>query len=105
MVIMAAFVAVAVALFIGIMGVYAAYTTGLPDIEQLEDFTLDEGSRVVSADGVELATFAAEQREVVPYRRDPAAAGRRPGGRRGPDLLDQPVHRLARHRRAPPCRT
>ena len=26
-----------------------------------------EGSRVVSADGVELATFAAEQREVVPY--------------------------------------
>jgi membrane peptidoglycan carboxypeptidase len=67
MVIMAAFVAVAGALFIGIMGAYAAYTTGLPDIEQLEEFTLDEGSRVVSADGVELATFAAEQREVIPF--------------------------------------
>ena len=40
---------------------------GLPDVEQLENFTLDEGSRVVSADGVELATFAAEQREVVPF--------------------------------------
>ena len=64
---MAAFVAVAGALFIGIMGAYAAYTTGLPNVEELENFTLDEGSRVVSADGVELATFAAEQREVVPY--------------------------------------
>ena len=28
---------------------------------------LDEGSRVVSADGVELATFASERRDVVPY--------------------------------------
>ena len=67
MAILAAFVVVAGALFIGLMGVYAAYTNGLPPVEDLESFTLDEGSRVVSADGVELATFAAERREVVPY--------------------------------------
>jgi membrane peptidoglycan carboxypeptidase len=67
MAIMAAFVALAGALFIGLMGVYAAYTNGLPAVEELEDFTLNEGSRVVSADGVQLATFAAERREVVPY--------------------------------------
>ncbi len=67
MAILAAFVALAGALFIGLMGVYAAYTNGLPPVEDLESFTLDEGSRVVSADGVELATFAAERREVVPY--------------------------------------
>ena len=67
MAILAAFVVVAGALFIGLMGVYAAYTNGLPPVEDLESFTLDEGSRVVSADGVQLATFAAERREVVPF--------------------------------------
>ncbi|HEX6474293.1 MAG TPA: transglycosylase domain-containing protein, partial [Candidatus Limnocylindria bacterium] len=67
MAIMAAFVALAAALFIGLMGVYAAYASGLPSIDGLENFTLDEGSRVVSADGVELATFAAERRESVPF--------------------------------------
>jgi membrane peptidoglycan carboxypeptidase len=67
MVIMASFVAMAAALFIGLMTVYAGYTNGLPAVENLEDFNLDEGSQVVSADGVQLATFAAEQREVVPY--------------------------------------
>jgi len=59
MVIMGAFVALAGVLFIGLMGVYAAYTSGLPPVEELESFTLNEGSRVMSADGVELATFAA----------------------------------------------
>src|SRR6187399_2455155 len=67
MVIMGVFVVMAGALFIGIMGVYAGFTNGLPAVEELENFTLDEGSRVLSADGVELATFAAERREVVPY--------------------------------------
>ena len=71
MAILAAFVVVAGALFIGLMGVYAAYTSGLPPVEDLESFTLDEGSRVVSADGVQLATFAAERREVVPYEEIP----------------------------------
>ena len=64
---MVAFVALAGALFIGLMGVYAAYASGLPSVDGLEDFTLNEGSRVVSADGVELATFAAERRESVPF--------------------------------------
>ena len=64
---MCAFVVLGGALFFGLMGVYAGYTNGLPPVEDLENFTLDEGSRVVSADGVELATFAAERREVVPF--------------------------------------
>ena len=49
------------------MGVFASYASGLPDPAQLEDFQLAEGSRVISADGVELATFAAEQRRVVAF--------------------------------------
>jgi membrane peptidoglycan carboxypeptidase len=65
--ILAAFTAVAAALFIGMIGVYASYTTGLPSIADLESFQLDEGSHVISADGVELANFAAEQREVVKF--------------------------------------
>jgi membrane peptidoglycan carboxypeptidase len=66
--ILAAFTAVALALFVGIIGLYAAYTTGLPPVSELENFQLDEGSRVYSADGVELASFAAEQREVVAFK-------------------------------------
>ena len=65
--ILGAFTAVGLALFVGMIGVYAAYTTGLPSVKDLESFQLDEGSRVISADGVELASFAAEQREVVKY--------------------------------------
>ena len=64
-VILGAFLVLAGALFIGLMGLYAAYTSGLPDPASLEDFRLDEGSRVLSADGEELASFAAERREVV----------------------------------------
>jgi membrane peptidoglycan carboxypeptidase len=71
MVILGAFAAVAAALFIGLMGVYAAYTTGLPPVTDLESFNLDEGSHVMSADGVELATFAAERRQVVPFEQIP----------------------------------
>jgi membrane peptidoglycan carboxypeptidase len=70
-VILGACAALAAALFIGLMGVYAAYTDGLPPVTDLENFNLDEGSRVVSADGVELATFAAEQRQVVPFDQIP----------------------------------
>ncbi len=44
---------------------YLSYTSSLPDPAGLADFRLDEGSRVVSADGVELASFAAERRDVV----------------------------------------
>ncbi len=103
MVIMAAFVALAGALFIGLMGVYAAYTNGLPPVEDLENFTLDEGSRVVSADGVRARHLRRRASRGRAVRRDPAAPDRCPGGRRGRDLLGKPVHRLARHRaRRPP---
>jgi membrane peptidoglycan carboxypeptidase len=71
LVILGAFGALAAALFIGMLGVYAAYTTGLPSAGDIEDFELNEGSRVLSADGVELANFAAEQRQVVPLKQIP----------------------------------
>ena len=66
-VILGASVALAAALFIGLMGVYAAFTTGLPSPADLEDFPLSEGSSVSSADGVELATFAAEDRRALTF--------------------------------------
>ena len=66
-VVLGLFGAVAVVLFAGIMLTFASYTSGLPDPGQLEHFELSEASRVISADGVELATFAAEQRRVMPF--------------------------------------
>ncbi|MGH2394167.1 MAG: hypothetical protein ACRDGH_11875, partial [Candidatus Limnocylindria bacterium] len=66
-IILGAFVALAAALFIGLMGVYAAFTTGLPNPRDLENFPLSEGSTVVSVDGVELATFAAEDRRALAF--------------------------------------
>ena len=70
-IILGASAALAGALFIGLMGVYAAYTAGLPPATDIENFELNEGSRVMSADGVELATFAAERRQVVPFDQIP----------------------------------
>jgi membrane peptidoglycan carboxypeptidase len=70
-IILGAFAALGAALFVGLMGVYAAYTSGLPDPRDLERFELSEGSTVVSADGVELASFAAEQRRVLPFAEIP----------------------------------
>ena len=65
--IMGAFAALAIAMFIGLMMLYASYASGLRDPSELADLTLDEGSRVLSADGQQLATFAAERREVVAF--------------------------------------
>jgi membrane peptidoglycan carboxypeptidase len=65
--ILGVFAALAVAVFVGTLAVFASYTGGLPDPAQLETFKLSEGSSVMSADGVELATFAAEQRRVIPF--------------------------------------
>ena len=62
---------VAIGLFIGLMGVYTAYANGLPDVGQIEKFPLPEGSTVVSADGQELAAFAAEDRRGIPYNEIP----------------------------------
>ena len=104
MVIMGVFVGLAGVLFVGLMGVYAAYTSGLPPSRSWRASPSNEGSRVVSADGVELATFAAERREVVPYDEIPqllidaqVAAEDRPSGR-------TPASTSAASC-APPCRT
>jgi membrane peptidoglycan carboxypeptidase len=70
-IILGSFALLAAAMFVGAMAVYAAYTGGLPGIDQVENFQLNEGSSIVSADGVELATFAAEQRRSIPYNQIP----------------------------------
>jgi membrane peptidoglycan carboxypeptidase len=66
-IILGAFVLLGVGLFGGVMAVYASYTDGLPDPKALEQFELVQGSQIVSADGVELATFAAENRRAIPF--------------------------------------
>jgi len=58
-------------LFIGVMSVYASFTSDLPDIAEIENFDLAEGSTVMSADGTELAAFAAEDRRVIPFEEIP----------------------------------
>ncbi|MEX0626094.1 MAG: transglycosylase domain-containing protein [Chloroflexota bacterium] len=69
--ILGAFAALAGALFIGVVAVFASYTSGLPDTSKLAEFPLSQGSTVVSADGVELATFAAEERRVLTFDKIP----------------------------------
>ncbi|HEX2141435.1 MAG TPA: transglycosylase domain-containing protein, partial [Candidatus Limnocylindria bacterium] len=66
-VILGAFAALGIALFIGLLGVYASYTVGLANPADLEDFDLDEASTVLSADGTELATFATERRLPIAF--------------------------------------
>ena len=68
--ILGVFAALAVALFIGVMAVFGSYATGL-DPSKLEQFELSQGSSVMSADGVELATFAAEERRVISFDKIP----------------------------------
>ena len=69
--ILGVFAALAVALFVGVVAVFASYASGLPDPSQLEHFELSQGSSVMSADGVELATFAAEERRVLTFDKIP----------------------------------
>ena len=69
--ILGVFAALAVFLFIGVVAVFASYASGLPDPSQLEHFELSQGSSVMSADGVELATFAAEERRVLTFEKIP----------------------------------
>jgi membrane peptidoglycan carboxypeptidase len=69
--ILGAFAALAVAAFIGVVAVFTAYAAGLPDPGELEHFPLSQGSSVMSADGVELATFAAEERRVLTFEEIP----------------------------------
>jgi len=53
------------------MAVYASYTNGLPDVADIENFDLSQGSTVVSADGTELATFAIEDRREITFEQIP----------------------------------
>src|SRR5574338_414114 len=70
-IILGVFALLATGLFVGVMAVYGSYTSGLPDPSTIDDVTLDQGSRVVSADGVELATFAHEDRRAVTFDQIP----------------------------------
>jgi membrane peptidoglycan carboxypeptidase len=70
-IVLGTFAVLGAALFVGVLAVYASYTSGLPDVGQVENFQLNEGSRVLSADGVELANFAVEQRHVITYAQIP----------------------------------
>jgi membrane peptidoglycan carboxypeptidase len=66
-IILIAFGLAAIALFIGILSAYATYTSDLPDVAEIENFDLAQGSTVVSADGTELATFAIEDRREIAF--------------------------------------
>ncbi len=66
-VILAVFGVLAAGLFAIILSVYASFTTGLPDVGEIENFDLIEGSTVASADGIELATFAVEDRREISF--------------------------------------
>jgi len=66
-VILATFAALGVGIVLSAVFLYTAYASSLPEVTALEDYTPDEGSLVVSADGRELATFAATNRRVVDY--------------------------------------
>ena len=57
----------AIGLFALTLSVYSSYTTGLPNVEDIENFDLVEGSTVVSGDGTELATFAVEDRREISF--------------------------------------
>jgi membrane peptidoglycan carboxypeptidase len=70
-IVLGTFALLGAALFVGVLAVYAGYTSGLPDVGNVENFQLSEGSRVLSADGVELADFAAEPRHVITFAQIP----------------------------------
>ncbi len=70
-IILGVFAVLAIGLFVGVMAVYASYASDLPDASTIDDVTLDQGSRVVSADGVELASFAHEDRRAVTFDQIP----------------------------------
>ena len=49
--ILGVFGVLAIGLFAFLVNVYASFTSGLPDVAQIEDVDLAEGSTVLSADG------------------------------------------------------
>ena len=61
----------AIGLFVLILNVYASFTSGLPDVGDVENVDLAQGSTVVSADGTQLATFAIEDRREIAFDQVP----------------------------------
>lgn len=66
-VILATFAVLAVGMVLSALLLYRAYASSLPDVTVLEEYNPDEGSVVLSADELELATFAETNRRVVSY--------------------------------------
>ena len=60
-----------VGLFGLILSFYTSFTSGLPDVAEIENFDLVEGSTVLSGDGTELATFAVEDRREISFDQIP----------------------------------
>jgi membrane peptidoglycan carboxypeptidase len=56
-----------IGLFASLLNVYGSFTSDLPDVADIEEFNLAQGSTVVSADGTELATFAIEDRREISF--------------------------------------
>jgi membrane peptidoglycan carboxypeptidase len=66
-IILGVFGLLAIGLFAFLVNVYASFTSGLPDVANIEDFNLAQGSTVLSSDGTELATFAVEDRREIAF--------------------------------------
>ncbi len=97
-IVLAVFGALAVGLFVGLMGVYASYTNGLPDVADIENFDLAQGSTVVSGDGTELATFAIEDRREISFAEIPQLMIDAQVAAEDQTFWTEPVHRLPQHR-------
>ena len=69
--ILAGFGLAAAGLFALILSVYSSFTSGLPNVAEIENFDLVEGSSVISSDGTELATFAVEDRREITFDQMP----------------------------------
>ncbi len=70
-IILGAFGLLAIGLFVVLVNVYASFTADLPNVEDVENVDLAQGSTVVSADGTELATFAIEDRREIAFDQVP----------------------------------
>ncbi len=68
---LAVFGLLAAGLFAAMLLAYASFTSGLPDVGEIENVDLAQGSTVVSADGTELASFAVEDRREVSFDQIP----------------------------------
>jgi membrane peptidoglycan carboxypeptidase len=60
-----------VGLFVILVNFFSSFTADLPDVGEVENVRLAQGSTVVSADGTELASFAVEDRREVSFDQIP----------------------------------